>query len=181
MDRTPGVRPRPSLWRRLDVAFRYAFPVVLTAFGLFLLAAPVDLPAQAELQPGWMLASVYFWSLFRPNAVPPLAILLLGVFADLLGLDPLGVNVLMLLIVHGIALRGRRWLVRQGFLLVWLVFVVLAAGAVLLHWALVALLSWRLLPPGPGIVAFLLAAGFYPAVATLLTRAHRGLAAPELA
>ena len=35
----------------------------------------------------------------------------------------------MLLMVHGIAVRWRRVLVRQGFLVVWLAFVGIAAGA----------------------------------------------------
>ena len=41
----------------------------------------------------------------------------------------LALIVLVLLVVHGFALRWRRVLVRQGFLLVWLVFLAVAAGA----------------------------------------------------
>lgn len=181
MDRTPGIRPRPTLWRRLDAAARLCFPAVSTALLLVVLAAPLGLPAQAELLMALALAAVFFWSLFRPAAMPPPVVFLLGILADLLGLQPIGVSVVILLVVHGVAVRWRRGLTRQGFLLVWLAFVGLAAAAILAQWVLDAALSVSLLPIGPMVFQFALAAGLYPALATLLTRAHRGIAAPEQA
>ena len=65
--------------------------------------------------------------------MPPPIVFVLGLLADLLGLAPLGVTVLVLLIVHGLALRARRVLAAQGFLVVWLAFVAVAAGAALLR------------------------------------------------
>ena len=115
---------------------------------------------------------------------PPL-VFLLGLLADLLGLGPPGVFVLVLLAVHGVAARLRT-LVRSGFGEVWLAFVATAAGASALGWALCSLLAWRVLPPDaptprPALFQFAMAAGLYPALATLFTRAHRGLADPQRA
>ena len=107
---------------------------------------------QAELQQALTLASVFFWSLFRPAAMPPPAVFLLGLLMDLLGLAPLGTGIITLLIVHGVALRWRRAMVPQGFLLVWLAFIGVAAGAAALGWALGSLLAFRLLPPLAGAV-----------------------------
>lgn len=181
MDRTPGIRPRPGLWQRLDAASRLGFPAVLAALGLLALSAPLGLPGQAELQPTWVLACVFFWSLFRPNSMPPVVVFLLGLLANLLGLAPPGVPVVILLATQGLALRWRRTLTRQGFMRVWLVFIMIAAGAALLEWALTCLLTWRLYSGWPGLFEFLLATGIYPALSMLLIRAHRGLAAPEQA
>lgn len=181
MDRTPGIRPRPTLWRRLDATARLCFPAVSTAVLLLVAAAPLGLPAQAELQMALALAAVFFWSLFRPASLPPPAVFLLGLLADLLGLQPLGVSVVILLVVHGLAVRWRGVLARQGFLLVWVAFVGVAAGAILAQWLLDAALSLRLLPVEPLLFQFVLTAGLYPVLATLLTRAHRGIAAPEQA
>jgi rod shape-determining protein MreD len=177
-DRLPGIRPRQSLWRRLDATARWGFPASSTALALMLTAAPLGLPGQSELQAAIALASVFFWSLFRPASMPPPVVFLLGLFADLLEYAPPGVTVLTLLIVHGLALRWRRVLVRQGFLLVWLSFVGVAIGAALLQWVLNCVLVFRLLPPGPAAFQALLAAGVYPALAVLLTRAHQTLADP---
>lgn len=181
MDRTPGIRPRPTLWRRLDAAARQGFPASSAALLLLVSAGPLGLPAQAQLEPAVLLACVFFWSLFRPTSMSPPIVFLLGLLADLLGLDPLGVSVLVMLVAHGLAFSWRRVLTRKGFLLVWLVFVAVAAGATLLQWVLTSALSFRLMPAGPGLFQFVLTAGLYPALAVLFTLAHRGLAAPEQA
>ncbi|HTW27553.1 MAG TPA: rod shape-determining protein MreD [Acetobacteraceae bacterium] len=180
-DTLPGIRPRPSLWRRLDAAFRHGFPAGATALLLLLLAAPLDLPAQAELQQAVILAAVFFWSLFRPGSMPPPAVFLIGLLSDLLGLAPPGLNAVTLLIVQGLALKWRRKLVRQGFLVVWLAFLAVAAGAAALGWVVTSLLSWHAMPLSAAGFQFLLSACLYPALALPLTRAHRSIAAPERA
>jgi rod shape-determining protein MreD len=181
MDRLPGIRPRPSLGRRLDMVARRGFPGTTTALLLLVTAAPLGVPGQAELQASIALACVFFWSLFRPASMPPVVVFAVGLLVDLLGYAPPGVGVLSLLIAHGLALRWRRVLARQGFLLVWLAFVGVAAGAAAVQWALTSLLTFRLLPPGPGVFQAAIGAGLYPALATLLTRAHHTLAEPEQA
>ncbi|HYZ62171.1 MAG TPA: rod shape-determining protein MreD [Acetobacteraceae bacterium] len=180
-ERVPGIRPRPTLWRMLDAASRRAFPAASTALLLLLLSAPLGLPGQAQLQAAAALACVFFWSVFRPDSMPPPAVFLLGLLADLLSLAPPGISVLVLLITYGLAVRARRFLAAQGFLVVWLAFVAVACGAAALSWALTSILTWRLLPLSPALLQFGLTAGFYPALATLLTSAHRGLADPERA
>ncbi|MBV9756216.1 MAG: rod shape-determining protein MreD [Alphaproteobacteria bacterium] len=181
MDRTPGIQPRPTLARRLDIAARASFPAVSALLLVVLLGAPLALPAQPDLQLGVVLACVYFWSLYRPASLPPPLVFLLGAVADLLGNGPLGPVVLILLIVHGLVLRWRRFLVRQGFLLVWIAFALLALAAVAADWTLTSLLAFTLMPVAPAAFQAAVAIGIYPALAMLLTIAHRGVAAPELA
>ena len=165
----------------LDAASRAAFPAACTALVLLALSFPLGVPGQAEWQPAAALACVFFWSLFRPASMPPAVVFAIGLVADLLGLSPVGVSVLVLLIVHGIAVRWRRVLVRQGFLLVWLAFVCVAAGAALMEWALVCALTMRLFSPSPALFEWALTSGLYPVLAMLFTRAHRGLANPDQA
>ncbi len=180
-DRQPGIRPRLTLWHMLDVAARQAFPVAVTIAVLLLLSMPLGVPGQAQMQPAWTLASVYFWSLFRPASLPAPAVFVIGLLLDLLAQGPLGVSILILLLAHAVALRIRRVLVREGFALVWLMFFAFAGSAALLEWLLVSLLTWRALPPWPALFEFGMAVGAYPVLATLLTHAHRGIAAPERA
>ena len=179
MNKLPGIRPRLSAARRLDMAARWAFPATSTALLLLVAAAPLGVPGQPELQAATALACVFFWSLFRPSSMPPVAVFALGLLTDLLDFAPPGVGVLSLLFMHGLVLRWRRLLVRQGFVVVWLAFVVLAAGAAALQWALTSLLTFHLLPPGPALFQSALAAGVYPLVAVLFILAHQTLAEPE--
>ena len=180
-EQTPGIRPRPTLAHLLDVTARHAFPVALTAGVLVLLSTPIGILGQAQLQPAWTLACVYFWSLFRPVSMPATAVFALGLLLDLLAQGPLGISVLILLLVHATALRLRRDLVPQGFAVVWLMFFLFAGGAAALEWALVCLLTWRDLPVWPALFEFAISVGAYPILATLLSSAHRGIAAPEQA
>ena len=177
-DRLPGIRPRPSLWRWLDSSARWSFPSVVTVLLLVVAAAPLRVPGQAELQNAAALSCVFFWSLFRPGSMPPLAVFLIGLLADLLNFAPPGVGVFSLLVAHGLALRWRRILARQGFLMEWLAFVMVAAGMAAVQWLLTSALTFRLLPAGPALFQALLAAGLYPLLAVLLTRAHQTVAEP---
>ena len=179
--RTPGIRPRPGLWRRLDSAARAAFPVTGTMLLMLAANAPLGIPGQASLLPAVAVVAVFFWSVFRPSAMPPVAVFGLGVLLDLLGWLPLGTGVFTLLLVHTFCLRVRRGLAQQGFLAVWAVFVGFAAGASAVTWGLVALLQLRLPPPGPALFQAVVTAAVYPALAIPFARAHRDLAAPERA
>lgn len=181
IERTPGIRPRPSFWRQLDALGRQSFPALGTALGMLAIAAPLGLPGQAELLPGFAIAAVFFWTVFRPAAMPPAIVFMLGLLADLLGFAPLGVRVLILLFTYGLALRWRRRLVHQQFAVVWLVFVAVAAAAAGLEWAFDSALAFRLLPAAPAWFQFALTAGLYPPLAAALTRAHHGIAAWERA
>jgi rod shape-determining protein MreD len=181
IDQAPGIRPPLTLRRRLDIASRHACPAGCTILLMLLADAPFGVTDQAALLPAVTLACVYFWSLFRPAAMPPPVVFLIGLLLDLLAYMPLGVDVLTLLVVHGLALRWRHVLVRVGFLAVWLAFAALAAGAALLGWMLTALLSFRLFPLAPALFQAVLAIALYPALAALFVHAHRTIANPERA
>ncbi len=181
MDRAPGVRPRDGLWHMLDTASRYALPGAQTVAVLLLLSAPLGIPGQAQLQPAWAQASVFFWSLYRPASLPAPLVFAIGLLLDLLAQGPVGIEVLVLLLIHAVALKSRRVLTRSGFAAVWLAFTGVALGAALLEFLLVCLLTWRGLPLWPGAFEFGVAAGLYPFLALYLIGLHRGLAAPEQA
>jgi rod shape-determining protein MreD len=177
-DRLPGIRPRATLGRRLDQLARASFPAVCTLVLMFLSAAPLGLPMQAALLPALTLGSVWFWALFRPAALPPPLVFMIGVLLDLLGYMPLGSGVLILLIVYGVAVRTRRKLARQPFAVVWAVFAALAVGAAALGWGLTSLLQFVMLPPSPALFQAVLTVAVYPVLSLLFGRAHASVADP---
>lgn len=179
--RLPGLRPRLTPWGRLDEASRAVFPIASSALLLVLLAAPLGLPWQAQLGGGAALACVFQWSVAQPSWMPPPAVFLLGVLADLLGVAPPGVSVLALLVAHGLAVSWRPALARAGLLPSWLAFAVVAALAAALDWALSSLLTARLLPTDAALLGFALTVTLYPALAAPLGLVHRALAGPEAA
>jgi rod shape-determining protein MreD len=173
-------RPEPptGLLRRVDAAARAGFPGLFTALLIVLAAVPVGIPGVIAAV---ALPSIFFWTIFRPAAMPAPVVFSLGLLQDLLSFAALGTGVLTLLIVHGVALRLRDFLVRQPFISAWLVFAGFAAGAAGLGWALQAVLGWSLPPLAPGLHQFGIAVGLYPALAWVLARLHTAMRRAETA
>ena len=178
-EQVPGIRPRPSLGRRLDIVARHSFPATSTVLLMLLCGLPFGIADQAVLLPAVTLAAVYFWSLFRPASLPPPIVFLLGLLFDLLGYLPIGTGVLTLLLVHGLAGLWRRRLTQQVFFAVWVVFIGVGAGASALIWVMTSLLSLRLMPTGPALFQAVLTGALYPALAIMLIGAHRTIADPD--
>jgi rod shape-determining protein MreD len=176
-----GVRRRPSLWRRLDLASRYAWPAAMLVFGLLTLGLPFGLPGQAELRPVYAMGCVYFWSLYRPSSLSAPTVAFAGLLLDLLGMSPLGLWAVLLLLLQGATILSRRNLIPRPFLLNWLAFSALATTLSCLAWAVQSALALSLLPTLPVAVQSLAAIGLYPLLAGFFIRAHRGPAAAELA
>jgi rod shape-determining protein MreD len=167
--------------RRLDIIWRHAFPGTTSVLLMLLSLSPFGLWGQAALLPTVALTCVWFWSLFRPAAMAPPVVFLIGLLLDLLGFLPAGVGALTLLTTYWIARRLRRFLFRQGFPVVWLIFISVACGIAAMNWALVSLLTFGLEPIGPVLFQAGLAAAMYPAVAIPLSLAHRSIADPDQA
>jgi len=180
-ERRPGIRPRPTLGRRLDAAARCALPAAFCVLLILLLCAPLGLPGQAALLAPALMAGVFFWSVFRPTSMPAVVVFALGLLSDLVSMSPPGIAILTLLVVHGVGIAWRHALARQGFLVVWLVFLLVASVAILLDWALMCGFTLRLLPPAPSLFEMALAAGIYPIFSALFTWAHRSVADPTRA
>ncbi len=181
IDRRPGIRPRASLGRRLDILARVSFPSCITILLMLLSQVPLGITGQAALLQAVTLCCVWFWSLFRPGTLPPPAVFVIGLMMDLLGYLPLGVGVFTLLAVQGIALALRRSLAPRGFIWIWLVFAVVAAVASVVMWLLVMLLTFQLLSPFPAMFTAVLTVALFPVVAIPFAAAHRSVADPDQA
>lgn len=164
--------PRTGLLRQVDGLARAMLPTATTAMLLVLAPAAAGLPGMV---PAVALPCVYFWSVFRPAAMPPPAAFGLGLLQDLLTIGPFGAGTLTLVLTHGVAVRWRGFIAKQSFLLVWLVFCGFAASAATLGWALQGLLGWRLPPFAPGLTQAGLSIGLYPLIALALTGLHRAV------
>lgn len=173
------MRPRLTPLQRLDRAARASLPATLAVLLLVLSGVPLGLPGLRGIAPAFAVPIVFFWSVWRPGLVPPAAVFGIGVLADLLGALPLGVSSLTLLLLAGLVDANRRVLVRQSALSAWLLFAPYAVLTLGLAWALTSLLSLRLMPPEPAMLQCALTIALYPALAFVMGRADRWLAALE--
>jgi rod shape-determining protein MreD len=176
-----GVRPRPTLGRRLDQLARGFFPSAVTLIVILVLEAPLGLRWAPQLQAAATLVSLFFWSVHRPLSMPPWAGFALGLLIDLLQLQPIGLSSLAFVIVIWVARRWRHDILRHGRVLGWVSFALTALGCEFGIYAGTCILQLRILPPSPSVVTLVLALTLYPLLSLLLSRAHQSAAAPEQA
>jgi rod shape-determining protein MreD len=178
-ERRPGIGPRRTAWHMLDGLARRIVPMAACVLAVLLLDVPLRLPSTAELLPGFLLASVFFWSVFQPASMPAIGVFLVGLFSDLLGSTPPGTMPLLLLLTHWFAGARREALSGYGFIAVWSIFALIAIVASLLQWGLASLSRLQAMPPAPALFEAALACALYPPLSACFGWAHRTIADPR--
>ncbi len=161
---------KPTVWQRLDVIARKLTPFALTLALIVLSVVPTHLPGFARVAPMLAVMAIYHWTLYRPELMPAAALFFLGLLQDSLLGTPLGVNVLVFLTVYGVVLSQRRFFAGKSFLITWLGFALVAAGAAAESWLLVSAFHVTLLEPTAVFYGYILTAGFFPVLAWIFIR-----------
>jgi rod shape-determining protein MreD len=108
-----------GVWKQI---FLESVPV-LTIIALLLVALiPVRLPS--AWAPGGLLPlfGLFYWILVQPRLMKLWAVFLLGLLCDLALNMPLGCYSLTFVIMHTVLITQRRFLIGQGFWLIWPAF-----------------------------------------------------------
>ncbi len=163
---------------RIERALLGLAPLVLTLALVFLGVLPWPVPDFAPVTPWLTLMAVYYWTIYRSELLPPSAIFLVGLVQDGLSGTPLGLNVLLLLLAHGVVVSQRRFFYGKTFLVEWWGFMLVAPGVMLVGWLLGSLYNGALMAPGPIGFQLLLTMAFYPCLAWLFARAQHYLLRP---
>ena len=120
---------KPSLGVRLDTLARQLTPFGLTLFLVVFNVVPLHIPGYDQIAPLLPMIAVYHWALYRSELMPAYAVFIIGLLQDSLTGAPIGINAVVFLIVHRAAQSQRRFLTGKSFAMVWLVFALIAAGA----------------------------------------------------
>jgi rod shape-determining protein MreD len=162
--------------QRLDQNARRLLPGLSTLLLGIIAALPVGIPQWGALAPPLMLIGVFYWSLVRPDLMPPSAAFALGLFGDLLTGAPLGSGALVMVLTQWTMRSQQRFLVNRPFLLLWASFFPVAAAATAIDWIVYAILTFHPLPILGGIARAMLGFVLFPVVAWLaLIPAHRAI------
>ena len=162
-----------NVWTRLDGIARSLSPFTLTLLLVMAAMVPLRVPDFAQIVPSMGLIAVYYWVIHRPDLMPAWTVFLLGLLLDLIGGGPLGVNVLVLLLVHGAVGAQQRFFAGGTLVLLWFVFVPVAAGAFFLAWLLNVILFGGMIDPGAAFFQYLTTVAFYPCIAWLFAQTQR--------
>ena len=161
---------KPSFWHRLDVFSRQVVPSASTLAVIVLNVLPIPMDGLHAVAPSLPIIAVFYWTLYRPDLMPPLAVFLFGLVQDSLSGQPLGVAAFMLLFVHAVVQMQRRFFIVKSFGIIWLGFAVVTIGALLLGWLLTAVYHMALVPPRLLAFQALTTVGTFPVLCWALMR-----------
>jgi rod shape-determining protein MreD len=156
-------------------AFRVLIAQVLTLILFALNLVSFSLPYAGEMRPFFLLMAIYYWAIYRPTLLPPIAAFALGLGLDILSGFPVGLNALLLLAVQMIVRRNRLFLMGQPYGMVWMGFGLTCLTVAGAQWAFFAMMSQGLPAFEPAGAAALLSVAVFPLVTLFLILAHRML------
>lgn len=164
----------PSLPRATRGLARF-LPAATVVFCILLELLPLPVPGYAALTPAFALMTVYHWSVYRPDLLPPSLLFAVGIAQDLVSGATIPASALVLLLARAGVVRSRRHFVGRSFPFVWAGFAVLTAAAMLGLWALHCVLQLSLFDLRTAIVRGVLTVALFPATSLALGRSQRAL------
>ncbi len=102
---------RPSRW--------LVMPMLICMAVTLVFATPLRVMGAAPPEPVFSLVLAFAWAAIRPSVLPPIALLTLGLFQDLVWGGRLGFWPLCLMSAYAVILLMRASLSGQGFLVQW--------------------------------------------------------------
>ena len=162
-----------SLWQRLDQTGRHLAPGLVTVVLVLASSIPLYLPNYERVVPILALMAVYFWAIHRPDLIRPSAAFMIGLLQDLLSGGTLGLNALLLVLVHWVVVTQRGFFLANSFLMLWWGFALTAFGAGVLLWLAGSMLFLHFLPVDAFLFQALLTICLFPPFAWLFIRVHR--------
>lgn len=163
---------------RLGLIIRGTTPATITLALAILSVVPISMPNGLVVYPHLTLMSVFYWTIYRPDLMPPLAIFAIGLIQDLLTGGHLGLTPLLLLGVYAVVLTQRRAFVGKPFILTWTGFLIVLSVTSSVTWLVVTVLSWRLLPLPQLAAQFVTSLLLFPLLVWFFVRTHRRILPP---
>lgn len=158
---------------RVGLLVKLCLPVVATVILIFFSVLPWGVTRIVALELVVAIISVYYWGIYRPDLMPVGAAFLIGLVVDLLGGGVFGLNAMLLVVIQWVAIGQRRALMSKTFMIGWLGYLLISAGAMTIAWLISSVFYGDFLEYTSVIIAYVTGALIYPAVALLLWRVQQ--------
>lgn len=164
---------KASIWYRLDILTRLLTPFLLTLALVVLNILPLEIPGFSTIVPLLPLMAIYHWAVYRSELLPAYAVFIIGILHDIFSGTPIGLNTAVFLLVYGVVIWQHRFLFGKSFVIIWLGFAIVSAGAFVLTWILYSLWNFTLVDPSGAAFQYLLTVGAFPGLAWMFMRWHQ--------
>ncbi|HYD19269.1 MAG TPA: rod shape-determining protein MreD [Patescibacteria group bacterium] len=159
---------------------RWALIILFMFLLLILSIFPFKIGHFGEIRPSFILMAIYYWAIMRPSTFPPLATFCLGIMLDLLAGDtwPLGVNAITLLAVQWIMRRQRKFMLGQGFIVLWMGLALVTLTAGLFQWLVYSAFnqSFEIQTLQPVLISAVMTSVIFPLIVLPLSAFNKKLA-----
>ncbi|MBL4804594.1 MAG: hypothetical protein JKY71_06980 [Alphaproteobacteria bacterium] len=163
-----------ALLDRAELFARLCVPYVFMAFLLIISLISVPYPLALLFDAPFLLMIVFYWSVFRPTLVPPLLVFAVALAYDLLvGMTLPGLSAVLLLVLRLGLIDQRRYLMAQGFALIWLAYAGVSLLYVFAQWSAFSLANFQLLPYRDFVTAYIVGIVVFPFVYMLIHITHK--------
>jgi cell shape-determining protein MreD len=132
-------------------------------------------PFDAPLAGSLVGASIFYWTIYQPEAMTPWVAAAIGLASDILGLSPFGLSMLISLLICGSAQFWRQQLADASFFLVWLAFAGTSLVMFFVAWTLAALILEQWPEAWPIAMQNIVNVALYPVLTLLFGRLARAL------
>lgn len=164
-----------ELLQRLDRIARNLIPFGLGMFLVMVGSLPLYIPGYGPVAADFALMAVFYWAIYRPDLLPPLAAFAIGLLQDILVGTPLGMNALVLVLVQsGVVSQGKVFRTKS-FLVLWWGFAMVALGTSALQWVLTTALNFAVVSPSPGAFRCALTVALFPFLGWVLARTQHAV------
>ncbi|MDB5477934.1 MAG: mreD [Alphaproteobacteria bacterium] len=147
-------------------------PVLSVALLVLVTTIPTSLPPMTTIGGIWPLIGIAYWTLSRPGSMPVTVVFLLGLLTDIVTFVPFGLHGFVFVLARMTLIRQRRFLMGQGFWVLWVAYALLAAGVYTLLFLLTSLFQPGAVSYAAGLVGVSIAWACVPLVIWFLSRLH---------
>ena len=153
-------------------------PGLLPFLAVLLVNLPVTFTGGLLPAPLLALVPIYYWVTLRPDLMPPIAVLIVGVTEDLVSGGPPGIWAVGFLAAYAIAERQREFFASLSGPATIIGFATAVFTASAAAYLLASILFWRLVPVAPLLLQAVITTMFYPIAAPIVDWVHRRLIGP---
>lgn len=154
-----------TFMHQLDLVLRGLTPILLTLALVVIARLPFGFEEFETAMPLLILMCVYYWTIYRPQLLPPVVIFLFGLLHDLMTNGPIGLMALVLLLVYWLVDAQRRVFLGSSFVVGWWGFGLVAVGAETLIYLLASFYYDSFLNLPPFALQLALTIAVYPGIA----------------
>lgn len=162
-----------QLFQKFGFGLRQTIPVLTTLLFIILGILSWPIPYVGSITPSIGLASIYYWSMYRPDLMRTYMVFLLGLLSDALNYMPLGLTALVFVAVHQLSFSQRRFFVGQFFPMLWSGFALVALLAAFVQWLFLSLINDYQMSVAPVFIQTLLTIILFPLPAWVLNKIQK--------